>query len=195
MTPRASTGWDKVKGDDATVLLGLAAMARMRNSIGDDRVDGMMPSDVQRRRPRSSYGGEVRKRTQGEGMNEKRRPRGLRPATALDVARDPSACTKHDLIRPGSRPTHPSRPRPDPFATYTAPIPDEAPRRLSIDGIKHRNAARTLTAGFRSQTYLLRYAPEGCQRGTHGLRTHAHTNTHTQTQTHTHMARHAPYPL
>ena len=28
--------------------LGLAAMARMRNSIGDDRVDGMMPSDVLR---------------------------------------------------------------------------------------------------------------------------------------------------
>ena len=91
-------------------------MARMRNSIGDDRVDGMMPSDVQRRRPRSSYGGEVRKRTQGEGMNEKARPRGLRPATALDVARDPSACTKHDLIRPGSRPTHP------PVATQTRPV-------------------------------------------------------------------------
>ena len=27
-------------------------------------------------------------------------------------------------------------------------------------------------------------AQQGCQRGTHGKRTHAHTNTHTQTQTH-----------
>ena len=34
--------------------------------------------------------------------------------------------------------------------------------------------------------YIIKNAPEGCQRGTHGLRTHAHTNTHTQTQTHTH---------